>query len=57
MENVRSAMKTRIIMLAALLAPMLFVACKSQFDAVMEGNDVNAKYAAAFDYFNQGSIW
>ena len=54
MENVRSSMKTRIIMLAALLAPMLFVACKSQFDAVMEGNDVNAKYAAAFDYFNQG---
>ena len=47
-------MKIRDIVLAVLCAPMLLVGCKSQFDALMEGNDVEAKYAAAFNYFNQG---
>jgi len=28
--------------------------CKSQYDALLEGNDVDAKYNAAFDYFNKG---
>ena len=28
--------------------------CKSEYEVLLEGNDVDAKYAAAFDYFNQG---
>ncbi|MBQ9310326.1 MAG: outer membrane protein assembly factor BamD [Bacteroidales bacterium] len=29
-------------------------ACKSQYDALLSGNDVDAKYKAAFEYFNKG---
>lgn len=29
-------------------------ACKSQYDLLLEGNDAEAKYKAAFDYFNSG---
>jgi len=29
-------------------------ACKSQYDLMLESNDVDAKYNAAFDYFNKG---
>lgn len=28
------------------------ISCKSQFEALMNSNDVDAKYAAAFDYYN-----
>lgn len=28
------------------------ISCKSQFEMLMNSNDVDAKYAAAFDYFN-----
>jgi len=28
--------------------------CKSQYDAILESYDVDAKYKAAFDYFNRG---
>lgn len=30
------------------------VSCKSQYELLLEGNDVDAKFNAAFDYFNQG---
>lgn len=30
------------------------VGCKSAYETLLEGNDVDAKYAAAFEYFNQG---
>ena len=30
------------------------VGCKSEYELLLEGNDVDAKYAAAFEYFNQG---
>ena len=29
-------------------------ACKTQYDTVLESNDVDLKYKAAFDYFNAG---
>ena len=40
------------------LLPLILVAasvwsCKSQYDALLESNDVDAKYAAAFDLFNR----
>ncbi len=42
-----------------LIIPVLFVcaalsSCKTQYDTVLEGNDADAKYALAFDYFNSG---
>ena len=40
--------------LAALLVLAGMSACKTQYDKVLEGNDVDAKYKAAFDYFNAG---
>jgi outer membrane protein assembly factor BamD len=41
------------------IIPLLLVlfaafSCKSEYETLLEGNDVDAKYAAAFDYFNQG---
>lgn len=38
------------------LAAVLFVsqACKSEYELLLEGNDVDAKYSAAFSFFNQG---
>lgn len=37
-----------------LLATAAAVACKSEYQLLLEGYDEDAKYAAAFDYFNQG---
>ena len=37
-----------------LLAAVAVCSCKSQYDLLLEGSDTEAKYAAAFDYFNQG---
>lgn len=31
-----------------------FVSCKSQYEILLTGNDVQAKYQAAFDYYDQG---
>ncbi len=45
--------KVLYIIAAVALAATPF-SCKSQYEALLEGNDVEAKYAAAFDYFNQG---
>ena len=39
-----------------LLAVCAAVACKSEYETLLEGNDVDAKYAAAFAYFNQGKF-
>lgn len=36
------------------VAAMIMPACKSQYTLLLEGNDTEAKYAAAFDYFNKG---
>ena len=35
-----------------LLLPFLLASCKSQFDALLSSNDADAKYKAAFEYFN-----
>ena len=43
--------KSALIMLAAIAA---VAGCKSQFDLLLEGYDNDAKYKAAFEYFNQG---
>ena len=37
-----------------LLAAISLQSCKSQYDALLSSSDVDAKYAAAFDYFNNG---
>lgn len=40
--------------LAVILVLAAASACKTQYDLVLEGHDVDAKYKAAFDYFNKG---
>lgn len=47
--------KTTLKFLAVtLVAAMPLQSCKSEYEALLNGNDVDAKYAAAFDYFNNG---
>ncbi len=45
-------MKIRTIIIAA-LAVLASVSCKSQFELLLNSNDVDAKYEAAFQYFNE----
>ena len=40
--------------LSVLLVLAGISACKSQYDQLLESNDTDAKYKAAFDYFNAG---
>lgn len=42
------------IFIAAAVMIAALTSCKSQFEALVNGSDVDAKYAAAFDYFNKG---
>ncbi len=37
-----------------LFAVLGLVSCKSQYEILLNSNDVDAKYKAAFDYFNEG---
>ncbi len=47
--------KTTLKFLAVtLVAALPLQSCKSEYEALLNGNDVDAKYAAAFDYFNDG---
>lgn len=40
----------------ALLAILAVSSCKSQYETLLNSNDVNMKYDAAFDYYNQGKF-
>ena len=42
------------ILFAAAAAIVLLGACKSEYEALLESNDTDAKFTAAFDYFNEG---
>lgn len=44
----------RIYILFALAVLALTVSCKSQYEILLNSNDVEQKYEAAFDYYNQG---
>ena len=45
----------RFATLAILLSTLFAMdACKSEYEALLSGNDTNAKYEAAFEYYNQG---
>ena len=47
--------KTTLKFLAVTLVTIVSLqSCKSEYEALLNGNDVDAKYAAAFDYFNNG---
>lgn len=49
--------KTTLKLFAAgLIAALSLQACKSEYDALLSSSDVDAKYAAAFDYFNNGKF-
>ena len=47
-------MKIAKVFLAAALSLACMAGCKSQFEALLNSNDVDAKYTAAFKYFNEG---
>ncbi len=48
-------MKYTIRLFAVLAAAALMLqSCKSEYEALLNGNDVDAKYSAAFDFFNHG---
>ena len=44
---------TRFYLVLA-IAIIAVMSCKTEYELLLEGNDVDAKYAAAFDYFDQG---
>ena len=44
----------RIHIIAAAVLAVAALSCKSAYETLLEGNDTQAKYEAAFDYFNQG---
>ena len=44
------------ILLAVTVAFLAAASCKSEYQLLLEGYDAEAKYAAAFDYFNQGKF-
>ncbi len=46
-------MKFRTLIIAA-LAIVAFSSCKTQYDLLLSSNDADAKYEAAFNYFNAG---
>lgn len=47
-------MKTVRLISALFFALVLACSCKSEFENLLSGNDTEAKYQAAFDYFNKG---
>ena len=49
-------MRTIKLFVAVCLALWAAASCKSEYQALLEGYDEDAKYAAAFDYFNQGKF-
>lgn len=54
MRNINNMSKTFKILIAAAVMLVALQSCKSEYEALLNGNDVDAKYAAAFDYFNRG---
>lgn len=40
----------------ALLAVLAFASCKSQYELLLNSNDADAKYEAAFDFYNRGKF-
>ena len=46
-------MKIRTIVVT-ILALAAAVACKSQYELLLNSNDADVKYEAAFNYFNEG---
>lgn len=47
-------MNYRRLFVASLLCVILAGACKSQYEELLNSYDLDAKYKAAFDYFNKG---
>jgi len=43
-------------LLIAALAVLALTGCSSKFDTLLNGTDVDSKYAAAFEYFNDGKF-
>ncbi len=50
----RNLIKKPALLLAASLAALMTLSCKSQYELMLESNDVPAKYRMAFDLFDAG---
>lgn len=51
---IRNLLKWPAMLLAASVAALMTVSCKSQYELMLESNDVPAKYKMAFDLFDAG---
>lgn len=47
-------MRTIKIILSLVTVSVFAFSCKSQYDAILQSNDIDAKYRAAMNYFKQG---
>lgn len=53
-ESVEMKICKHILILLAAAVSLLSVSCKSQFEMLLDSNDVTGKYEAAFSYFEAG---
>ncbi len=47
---------TIILIVVSAVATAMFPSCKSQYEALLNSNDADAKYEAAFQYYNNGKF-
>jgi outer membrane protein assembly factor BamD len=48
--------RSSFVLSAVLLTALIFPSCKSEYEALINSNDVEKQYAAAFQYFNAGKF-
>lgn len=54
MKDINMLKTTLRLVSVAVFAALSLQSCKSEYEALLNGSDVDAKYTAAFDYFNHG---
>ena len=53
-EKMKNLSRVPALLIAAVLTVLMTASCKTQFEVMMESNDVPAKYQMAFDLFDAG---
>ena len=54
LEMMKNVFKKPALLLAASLAALMTMSCKTQYEIMLEGNDVPGKYRMAFELFDAG---
>ena len=54
LEMMKNVFKNPALLLAASLAALMTMSCKTQYEIMLEGNDVPGKYRMAFELFDAG---